>query len=264
MNDMLIKNLTAAEEEYAQSPSSIRELSEKYNFPRQTFTGWLLAKGYNVENRRAMKSFNVHYFDVIDTEEKAYWLGFLFADGAITKYNSSYNIELSLKLGDKSHVEKFAKALGKEYVNNNSTYRSRCIVGSKHMFEILSSYGCTPRKSLTLKFPNKSIFKDESLVRHFIRGYFDGDGCMSFGNKEHTVPSINILGTEDFLDGIQKEYGTSKSYCMDSRSKNNVTKILSFDKKQAYNFAKYLYENSTIYLERKYERYKQYCRLYQE
>ena len=100
MNDALIKDLTAAEEEYAQSPISIRELCQKYPVQRQTLTGWLLAKGYNIENKRAMKSFNIHYFDEIDTEEKAYWLGFLFADGSVTRYKNSYDIELSLKIED--------------------------------------------------------------------------------------------------------------------------------------------------------------------
>ena len=121
-------------------------------------TGWLLAKGYTIYNRRANKSANIHYFDVIDTEDKAYWLGFLFADGAITKHDVSYHIELSLQISDKEHVEKFAKALNKTKVNNNSTYRSRCAIGSKHMFETLEKYGCTCRKSLTLQFPDLSIF----------------------------------------------------------------------------------------------------------
>lgn len=263
MNNTLIKDLTAAEEEYAQSPISIRELCQKYPVQRQTLTGWLLAKGYNVENKRAMKSFNIHYFDEIDTEEKAYWLGFLFADGSVTRYKNSYDIELSLKIEDKGHVEKFAKALGKEYVNNNSTYRSRCIVGSKHMFNILCSYGCTPRKSLTLKFPDTSIFKDESLIRHFIRGYVDGDGCLSFANKEHTKANVSILGTEDFLNGIQKIYKSSKNYSLNNKN-NEITKVLGFYGKQGYEFAKFLYEDSTVYLDRKYEKYKQYCRLYQE
>ena len=106
----ITKILEEAEKEYASSAKGIRELSKKYNIQRQVFTGWLLAKNYTIENKRASKSFNIHYFDSIDTEEKAYWLGFLFADGAITQYNHSYDIELSLKIDDKEHVEKFAKA----------------------------------------------------------------------------------------------------------------------------------------------------------
>ena len=113
MNDIIAK-LEGAEKEYASSFIGIREVSKKYNIQRQVLTGWLLAKGYTIENRRASKSFNIHFFDIIDTEEKAYWLGFLFADGAVTQYKHSYDIELSLQIGDKEHVEKFAKYLYKD------------------------------------------------------------------------------------------------------------------------------------------------------
>ena len=259
----LIENLKAAEEEYVASPIGIREISKKYGFQRQVFTGWLLAKGISVENKRASKSCDIHYFDSIDTEEKAYWLGFLFADGAITQHQHSYDIELSLKLEDKNHVEKFAKALKKDHVNSNSTYRSRCILGSKHIFDVLSLYGCTPKKSLTLKFPDKSVFKDESLVRHFIRGYVDGDGCLSYADKKHSRANVSVLGTENFLNGIQSYYGTNRKLYLNNKN-NNITKVLSFSGKNAFAFTDYLYRDSTIYLDRKYKKYLEYCRLYQE
>lgn len=252
-----------AEQEYANSYIGIRELSKKYNLDRGKLSGWLLAKGFLNENRRAKKSFDVDYFDSIDTEEKSYWLGFLFADGAITQYKHSYDIELSLKIDDHKHVEKFAKCVNKEYVNNNSTYRSRCILGSKHMFDILNSYGCTTKKSLTLKFPKINIFKDKNLIRHFIRGYVDGDGCLSYCNKQHTNICVSILGTKDFLDGIQREYSSNHKY-----SKNNklqdTTLVLSYSCKSGFIFTKWLYENSTIYLDRKYKKFLEYCRLYQK
>ena len=261
MNDIIAK-LEGAEKEYASSFIGIREVSKKYNIQRQVLTGWLLAKGYTIENRRASKSFNIHFFDIIDTEEKAYWLGFLFADGAVTQYKHSYDIELSLQIGDKEHVEKFAKAIGKKYVNNNSTYRSRCIIGSKHMFNVLSSYGCTVRKSLILKFPDKNIFKDKNLIRHFIRGYVDGDGCLSFANKEHTRSVVSILGTENFLRGITKEV-PNKAKLVNNSKDQDITKVLSYNGKAGFEFAKYLYKDSTVYLKRKYERYLKYCLLYQ-
>lgn len=262
-NTILINNLELAEKEYANSSIGIREISKKYGFQRQVFTGWLLAKGYTIENKRATKSCDIYFFDAIDTEEKAYWLGFLFADGAITQHKHSYNVELSLKLGDKKHVEKFAKAVKKDYVNSNSTYRCRCILGSKHMFEVLSSYGCTPRKSLTLKFPDITMFKYDHLIRHFIRGYIDGDGCLSFSDKNHTTAYVSILGTEDFLNGIQKIYGSNKKLHLNNKN-NNVTKVLSFSGKKAFDFINYLYKDSTIYLDRKYKKYLEYCRLYQK
>lgn len=257
-----IKNYELAEQEYANSFLSIRELSTKYNIPRQTFQGWLLARGYNITNRRALKSFNVNYFDSIDTEEKAYWLGFLFADGALSQNNKSYNIELSLKISDSNHVKKFAKAINKSKVLDK-VYRTRCILGSKYMFNILSNYGCTIRKSLTLKFPDINIFQDKNLIRHFIRGYFDGDGCISYGNKEHTYPIVIILGTEDFLNGIQSIYGTNQKY-RNANEGQNITKELSFAGSSAIKFMHWIYEDSTIYLERKFNRYKELCRLYEE
>lgn len=262
-NTVLIENLRKAEEEYANSAIGIREISNKYGFQRQIFTGWLLAKGYEIINKRASKSFDITYFDNIDTEEKAYWLGFLFADGAITQYQHSYDIELGLKIEDKNHVEKFAKAVGKEYVNSKSTYRSRCILGSKHMFDTLCSYGCVPRKSLILKFPNKTIFKYESLIRHFIRGYVEGDGCLSYCDKKHTTPCIRILGTEDFLNGIKEIFNSKNKLSLNSKD-NEITKVLSFTGKKAFGFANYLYQDATVYLDRKYDRYMEYCRLYQE
>jgi hypothetical protein len=257
-----IKQFELAEQEYANSNKSIRELSKAYSIDRSMLYGWFLAKGYNITNRRASKSFNVEYFDSIDTEEKAYWLGFLFADGAITQYNKSYDIELSLKIEDTSHVRKFADAVGKQYIGGRD-YRSRCILGSKHMFNTLNSYGCTTRKSLTLKFPDTNIFKSTDLIRHFIRGYVDGDGCLSYKDKEHNSATISILGTEDFLNGIQKQYGSFHKLRLND-PKQPCTQILAYSDKSAYAFAKYLYEGATVYLERKYNRYKDYCRLYEE
>lgn len=252
-----------AEQEYANSSISIRELADKYNIQRQVFTGWLLAKGWPCINRRAKRSFNTDFFDSIDTEEKAYWLGFLFADGAITQHKKSYNIELSLKIDDAEHVKKYAKAIGKEYVNCKSTYRCRCILGSKHMFDILYSYGCTPRKSLTLKFPSNTIFKNDDLIRHFIRGYVDGDGCISYASKDHKKMCVSILGTKDFLDGIQKHYGSSKNYSKNSKNQD-TTLVVQFSTRQGLDFLNWLYKDATIYLERKYKKYEEYCRLYQE
>lgn len=265
MNNLeTMRSLELAEKEYATSNTSIRDISKKFGVQRQILTGWLLAKGYTIYNRRANKSANIHYFDVIDTEDKAYWLGFLFADGAITKHNVSYNIELSLQISDKEHVEKFAKALNKTKVNNNSTYRSRCVIGSKHMFEILEKYGCTCRKSLTLQFPDLSIFQDITLVRHFIRGYVDGDGCLSYGNKSHSIANVTVLGTSEFLDGIQKVYSHKyQKYC-NANSGQHITKTLSYRGKSAFMFANWLYKDAKIYLERKYLKYLEYCRLYEE
>lgn len=143
----------------------------------------LKAKGIEIINHQNETKFNEHIFDVIDTEEKAYWLGFIFADGYISSRDNGF--ELSLKGSDIEHLHKFNKfmehnkdnvKLG-EVKNKDKTFlRCRWGIVNKHLWNTLNNLGCTPRKSLTLQFPNIS----EELEIPFIRGYFDGDGCLSY------------------------------------------------------------------------------------
>jgi hypothetical protein len=233
-----------------------------------------MAKNYEIKNRRFLDNINETIFSIINTEEKAYWLGFLYADGNISKSENKvngnitykYNIEISLKESDREHLEKFrtfASIKNKVKVSktNYKDYkRCRIMVGNKKVWNDLNNIGCTPNKSLTLSFPNLSIFSDNTLIRHFIRGYFDGDGCISYCNKEHNRMMISILGTSEFLKELQN--------CLPVKKLNKITKEknhfnLAFSNKTGYDICKYLYENSTIYLDRKYNKYKEYCRLYE-
>lgn len=215
------------------------------------------------------------YFDTIDTEEKAYWLGFIYADGNISKPTRKvkekvkpfYRIEVSLKEEDFSHLEKLRNALKMEapvrisHTNFTQSSRARLSWNSKHMWEVLNSYGCTPCKSLTLKFPNINIFTDKSLIKHFIRGYVDGDGCLSYCDTEHKKAHMSILGTQDILDNIQN--WLPLQYKLQIFGKSNV-KQLSFVGKTAFFIENYLYKNSNVRLERKYNKYLEHCRLYLE
>lgn len=74
---------------------------------------------------------------------------------------------------------------------------------NKHLWQTLNKYGCTPNKSLTLKFPNENIFKSKDLIRHFIRGYFDGDGCISYNKYKYgIVPRCSVLVTLQLVTKI--------------------------------------------------------------
>ena len=185
-------------EDYLKSDSSTAASANKYGVKNQSLTKYLKDLNLYDESRKGVnkKAYNEHFFDVIDTEEKAYWLGFIFADGYIysspldtSKKRIDWNFELCTKGDDKEHMEKFAKAIGynKElHVTKADKYghtRCRVCLSSEILWRQLNSLGCTPRKSLTLKFPDEDIFKSKDLIRHFIRGYFDGDGCISYANK---------------------------------------------------------------------------------
>ena len=131
------------------------------------------------------------HFEKIDSEEKAYWLGFLYADGYISF--SENKIELSLAEKDVHHIEKFRDFLG---INNRICYRPsvkayRLSFRSDKCKQDLINQGCTPRKSLTLKFPTSKQVPYE-LIRHFIRGYFDGDGWFS---NTKCCFQVGLIGT---------------------------------------------------------------------
>ena len=280
-----VKGLKLAVEEYISNYNnqpSITKIASKYKIGRTVLSNRLKELGYEVINHQNKLLFDETMFDSIDTEEKAYWLGFWYADGYLNSRplnlntKPKYGLELSLKGSDFTHLEKFNIFMkhSKNIVKVSETKcgttickRCRWIVTNKHLWQTLNSLGCTPRKSLIINFPDSSIFKSPNLIKHFIRGYWDGDGCLSWCDKEHTQPHVSVLGTEDFLTSIKKYLPLKFDYVLEKANKdssNEITKQFSVCGKNGYELAKYLYSNSTIYLERKYEKYLEYCRLYEK
>lgn len=256
-------------QEYLETGISLTKMSKKYEIGRWTLTDRFKKLGINIVNKQNELKFDNTVFDSIDSEEKAYWLGFIFADGYISSYNEGekpiYNFELSLKSSDKEHLHKFNKfmkhrdnnhvKLGKINYNDKVYFRCRWAIRDKHLWETLNSYGCTPRKSLTLKFPPENIFKNVSLIRHFIRGYFDGDGSFSRHlHKTIVSPHIELLGTSEFLDMVEKYSNIFGRRGKDKRWTNN-TEYIEYRLEDGINFINYIYKESKIYLDRKYKLY---------
>lgn len=263
----LIINLKLAADYYlAHEDINISEICKKFSVSHSTFPKYLkYYLGITIE-KRVKSNFNDKIFDSIDTEEKAYWLGFIYADGTISSSplktgKKSYNFELSLKIEDANHLEKLQKLLETPRPVLKVTNRCRLLVNSKHLWETLNNYGCTPRKSLTLKFPDENIFKSKDLIRHFIRGYFDGDGCISYGNKEHTILNMQLLGTKSFLQScllyLPEEF-KNLTLRHNHNNEKEETYLINTSNSKAYRFFKFLYLNSNIYLERKFSRFALY------
>ena len=121
-------------------------------------------------------------------------MGFLYADGYV---NSEKGVELTLKADDLEHIESFKKFLNSnhniEFRKNVNAYRIN--IYSKKMANDLINLGCFQNKSLKLKFPtNQQVPKE--LISHFMRGYFDGDGCISYGQGQLR---FSVLGCKEFL-----------------------------------------------------------------
>ena len=259
-------------QEYLDTPEeqrSLTKLGEAYGVRRQTISKWLKDRGIEVINYQNRSRLDEHIFDSIDTEEKAYWLGFLFADGNISHTGNRLEVRLSIK--DLSHLEKFRKFLGltteiRTGICNGNGF-CHLAVRNKHLWHTLDSLGCHPRKSLILEFPNFSIFSDVKLIKHFIRGYIDGDGCLTIyrGSENHYRTEINLVGTEKFLTVVRKLFYDEGYICNKSCTNwENKAYSLTFSDLPSRRIARLLYEKATIYLERKYNKYLEFCRLEEE
>lgn len=253
--------------EYLNTPElerSLTKLGKKWGVKRQTISKWLCDAGIEVINYQNRSRIDESVFDIIDTEEKAYWLGFLYADGNVSKYGNRFEMNLSIQ--DLNHMEKFKEFLKFEgkirITRHHSNKNNICNISIRnaHMWKQLNDKGCTPAKSFTIKFPNETVLPKQ-LIPHFIRGYIDGDGWLYISNNNTFVGVCS--GSKDFILSIQTMLGGNLSERYYAPS-GNYTFVLRWPQLKSRVIARYLYENASIYLERKYLIYKEFCRLEQE
>lgn len=247
---------------YREMPAA--EIAEKLN---RTITAVRLRASRN-GMKKSPYSCNYHYFDVIDTEHKAYWLGFLMADGWIS-YNSDSNagtFGVEIQYRDIKHLKKLNKDLEGNYkitdrwrkctISNSDEEHHFCVlrVYSTKMYEALVSHGFTTNKSFEACIPNIS----DDLKRHFLRGYFDGNGSISNRSKGNCYIKFTTA-SKTFVDDLFNlladnnisianystvtEYGTTVYDPYIDKEESNRLKFLH-----------YIYDGATIYLERKYKK----------
>jgi DNA-binding transcriptional regulator WhiA len=222
------------------------QISNLMNVDRRTIGKWLKEAGF-VYSKNNKANINSEIFETIDTQEKAYWLGFIYADGYVSKES---NFELSLSIKDLSHLEKFKSFLefeGKIYIDQK-VGRCRLQFRDVKIVNSLKQLGCVNKKSLILRFPEVS----DDLKSHFIRGYFEGDGYIS--DPKRSV-AVSIVGTEEFLKSIHDVTDLPKEnikHRNPKHSKEVFTNMISG--KNARKLCRYMYENATVYLDRKYQR----------
>lgn len=217
-------------------------------------------------------TYNKDYFKVIDSADKAYWLGFLYADGCICeKYKNGFlknmALEITLCNTDRRHLEKLSECLDSnlEIHTKHTRYKGkdydacRIIISCTSMCKDLIKLGCIPRKTYDIKFPTYDIVPYE-YMRDFIRGYFDGDGCIHTGTmsgKKHI--ELSLTGMKDMLEGIslflikEKVLRVLPKIYKDKRSQANNIYLYGTD--AVKDILDYLYLDSHMSLDRKYNQY---------
>lgn len=241
---------------------TLEDIGKNYNVDPTTIS--LLFKKYNYKIRdyshsKRKYTLDEHYFDEINTPNKAYYLGLLYADGSNdTKHHS---VTISLQERDKHILESFRTELKTdapleflELSKKKETFSNqyRLTICNKHMSESLERLGMVANKSLILEFPD---FLRVDLISHFIRGYFDGDGHVS--NK---VYCTNIVSTHSFclcVQNILSSMNIKSKICNTWNPETSTRTLRMTNKKSCTEFLDYIYQDATLYLIRKHDIYLQ-------
>lgn len=223
----------------------------------------------NSPNRVKLKpsKYNIdeNFFKKIDTEQKAYVLGFLYADGCISENKNSFSIGLKkqdekilleiLKVMQSNQILYYHKS---RYSNKNKYTEKACLnICNKILHTDLINLGLTPRKSLTLVFPSTDILPI-NLQRHFMRGYFDGDGSIYITQQSFRV---NLISTKEFCDTYLNILPTNNvNIRKENRTIENVWYFVIAKLNDIESIYKFFYENATIFLDRKKNKFDEFIK----
>ena len=242
---------------------SQQKIANFYNVSRPVIKRILETQNKNItiRNKTSKYKYQQDIFEKINTTEKAYWLGFLAADGC--NYQRKYNASIILNIHEKDieHLEKFKQFCNtdtkiKTYIGcagfSNQTPMCKIVLNSKKMSNDLIEKGIVPNKSLILQPPN--ILKE--FYKPFILGYFDGDGSISKTSQSNNY-TISIQGTKEMLNWISEELNWNVK--LEKRNVNttdNSYYIRCGGTNKPYQILKQLYDSCNVHLNRKYEIYK--------
>lgn len=246
-------------------------LKLKYHQPIYNYfkkKGWKNLKREDYKHK-PVYSVDLDFFNTIDTEEKAYILGFICADGHVD--TKTHRIAFIVKDDDYKLLESIKNSMHSthpikrkiKHINpyqkseNKILYQCSLCINGKSLIKPLIKMGITKRKTYEL---NSTIIQyiPEALIRHFLRGYFDGDGCISWDKryKSGNKSVVHVAGNYEFLENtFNKYFPTACNLRLYKKSKQCYDYTIQ-DKHEVLRFLCFLYNDAKIYLERKYQLYQ--------
>ena len=246
---------------------NFKELASICNVSERAFSRVLKENNINtkVKNRYIIK--NEHYFDNIDTETKAYFLGLLFADGHVGSNN-----EIILYLKDIGNTYYVLNVLIKELESNikikrmDTKNKEGCFKSNSFFYKLNMSNKClnnalkqhgvgNHKKSSRFEIPKDVL--SNNLENHFIRGLFDGDGSVYLKNKNKPTPqkTVSFLANPSLLLQIkhilEKELKLNNVQIRKSYNSDKISELRYGGNNQVQRISNYLYSNANIYLSHK-------------
>lgn len=227
-----------------------------------------LLKYLNLYNSYRPNQGNIRYFQKCDSHQKAYFLGFITADGCLQDNgNKSNGLTITIKETDIQILIKLREEIGCEnkvyqirgkmtHDKTKEKYHCRFQLFNKDLYSDLLSYGLTPKKSTSM--PNIIENIPKKYRKSFILGYFDGDGSATLNMKRNQL-MVSFRGTEELLSGIFKELNLSK-YWLHKDKQKNCFSLVFWRKSDLINFTK-MYKKLDFYLTRKYKRFTEFLKI---
>ena len=238
--------------------TSLETIAKDFNCSKSLIWG-ILTRNNIKKNRWNKYDCNHNFFEKIDTEEKAYILGFLTGDGNVGYKSKKNRITIGLQKEDIDILEKIKKALNSNHKITTRTTKStqtqeeyeeaRLVIHSAKMRQDLNDLGLHERKSYT----NSYIFPNipKHLLRHYLRGLIDSDGtiCYNEENKNWILsPSGEYKLCKMFSNKILEELNIGQRKI---RKDGSIYETPYQAVQDVRIIAKFLYENSNISLNRK-------------
>ena len=232
---------------------SITFVAKLFHIDRECLANRLKEQGLH-QDRRKKYFCNSDFFEKIDNEDKAYWLGFITADGCI-KNNNSLNI--FLKDTDINILKRFLVSIEatnkiineKRFVNNKFIKAVGIRLFDVKICNDLKKYGVVPRKTFIAKFnPDNHI--PPQYINAYIRGLFDGDGWVSDFSNGH---EIGFCGTYNICNNICEIFNKQLNVKCKVTKIKSIYRIRISNKNGIQTIAKYMYNNAHNYLQRKYD-----------
>ena len=240
-----------------------KEIAKDLGFTELQVKGWI---NHNCDSK--LRDFDKDYFKSINSSNKAYWIGFIFADGSI-QYNTkrrNYELVIELNKGDVELLEDFNRELGNVH-DIKFRHREKYICGypelsitdsavlriySKDIVDGLISHGVVPNKTNNTVYP-----KLENYFLDFLRGYIDGDGCIHISKSNHLYVHItsSFIDVFEYLQNKLSEYSINSSIYKEKERKYR----LCFYGDNAERLLDLIYYDEHVQkLDRKYNKYLLY------
>lgn len=215
-----------------------KEIANMLNVPKTTIGNWM--RDFGVARHRGIKSKigREDYFDTIDTEDKAYWLGWIMADGNVSITNKQYSLKLHISLEDKELIDGFLTWIESDNKTKEKEVSYYVSLSSKHMVQSLMKLGVIPQKTGKESLPDIS----KEMMPHFIRGFFDGDGITCDKKNKRS----GFVGSFDIVNSIMNELGVSYKICA-AEGAYYFLGGREFSRK----LYEYMYSDATLWLNRK-------------